>query len=136
MNIHFKRGVGGCIYFEMRICHPSSSSHFLSASGRESSAHSGFLGFFLVLHFKLILVINTQNRRPKLDGLIFYESSFKTWSMEMGVGKNLNCRHPATKIMAEREASLTKGRAHLPVWLQGARPHFCSIQKMSCYRIL
>lgn len=27
------------------------------------------------------------------------------------MGKNLNCRHPATKIMAEREASLTKGRA-------------------------
>lgn len=31
--------------------------------------------------------------------------------MEMGVGKNPNCRHPATKIMAEREPSLTKGRA-------------------------
>lgn len=29
--------------------------------------------------------------------------------MEMGVGKNLHCRHPATKVMAEREATLTKG---------------------------
>ena len=47
--------------------------------------------------------------------------------MERGVGNNLNCRHPATKVMAEREASLTKGRITCQI-----RKH----QKIFCSRIL
>lgn len=38
-----------------------------------------------------------------LEGLIFYEPSFKAWSMEMGVGKNVICRDPSREVMAERE---------------------------------
>ena len=33
---------------------------------------------------------------------------------EMGVGKNLSCRHAATRAMAERETSSTNGRATGP----------------------
>lgn len=40
-----------------------------------------------------------------LEGLIFYEPSFKAWSMEMemGMGKNVSCRDPYREVMAERE---------------------------------
>lgn len=41
---------------------------------------------------------------------MFYKPIFKTWSMEMGVGKNLNCRHPAARVIAVIKACVTKGR--------------------------
>lgn len=101
--------MGVYIYFEKRICHPSSSSHFLSASGRESSMHSLWLcGLLSGALFQVYPCCSYLNRM--LKDLMFYKSIFKTRSLEMGVGKNLNYRHPAARVIAVTKACVTKGR--------------------------
>lgn len=96
------------IYFEKRICHPSSSSHFLSASGRESSVHSLWLCRLLFGALFQVYPCNSYLNRMLKD-LMFYKPNFKTRSMEMGAGKNLNDRHPAARVIAVIKACVTKG---------------------------
>lgn len=49
------------------------------------------------------LLVPQQEAQALLEVFIFYEPSFKARSMEMGVGKNANCRDAATEVVAERE---------------------------------